>query len=193
MRRRGTITKWDDEKGFGFIAPNDRTDDVFLHRRGLPAGARRPKVGDVVHYELGFDTQRRRQAWKVTVGNPFGGMRVLWSLLVPSLALGAAGLAARARLIPMWVAILYLSASAVTVTAYALDKFRAQQGHWRISEGTLHLFELAGGWPGALAAQRILRHKTRKLSFQVVFWTIVFAHLAFWSWFAANGCGWIPR
>ena len=47
---------------------------------------------------------------------------------------------------------------------------------------TLHGLEAAGGWPGALVAQRVFRHKTRKRSFQIIFWLIVLAHLAFWGW-----------
>jgi hypothetical protein len=44
----------------------------------------------------------------------------------------------------------------------------------------LHLCELLGGWPGAFLAQYSLRHKNRKVSFQVVFWAIVAFHLFFW-------------
>ncbi len=47
---------------------------------------------------------------------------------------------------------------------------------WRIPESTLHLFELAGGWPGAFVAQRALRHKTAKTSYQFVFWVIILLH-----------------
>jgi uncharacterized membrane protein YsdA (DUF1294 family) len=44
--------------------------------------------------------------------------------------------------------------------------------------------ELVGGWPGALLAQQVFRHKTRKLSYQVVFWTIVVLHAVGWFlWF----------
>ena len=38
------------------------------------------------------------------------------------------------------------------------------QGAWRIREGTLHLVEALGGWPGAFLAQQTMRHKTVKLS-----------------------------
>ncbi|MDY7698634.1 DUF1294 domain-containing protein, partial [Pseudomonas aeruginosa] len=34
--------------------------------------------------------------------------------------------------------------------------------------------------PGALVAQQVFRHKTRKLSFQLVFWGIVLLHQLFW-------------
>jgi uncharacterized membrane protein YsdA (DUF1294 family) len=68
----------------------------------------------------------------------------------------------------------YLSlVSAVTYLVYRHDKRRAQSGGWRIPESTLHLLEMVGGWPGAFLAQRALRHKISKVSYQVVFWMII--------------------
>lgn len=66
--------------------------------------------------------------------------------------------------------------SVVTFLVYRHDKTRAQTRGWRIPESTLHLLELFGGWPGALLAQRFLRHKTSKTSYRVTFWTIVALH-----------------
>jgi len=66
--------------------------------------------------------------------------------------------------------------STLTYLLYLVDKHRAQKGAWRTPESTLHFFELIGGWPGAFLAQRHLRHKIRKVSYQVVFWLIVIAH-----------------
>jgi uncharacterized membrane protein YsdA (DUF1294 family) len=60
---------------------------------------------------------------------------------------------------------------------YATDKAQAGLAGRRVSERTLHLLALAGGWPGALVAQRYFRHKTRKVRFQVVFWLIVTGHV----------------
>ena len=60
---------------------------------------------------------------------------------------------------------------------YGFDKRCAQTGRRRVPENTLHLIAFLGGWPGALAAQRLFRHKTRKLSFQIVFWLLVMLHL----------------
>jgi uncharacterized membrane protein YsdA (DUF1294 family) len=39
----------------------------------------------------------------------------------------------------------------------------------------LHLLELLGGWLAAFLAQRRLRHKSSKGSYQFVFWLIVLA------------------
>lgn len=50
----------------------------------------------------------------------------------------------------------------------------------RISELQLHVFELLGGSPGSFIAQKFLHHKTRKLSYQIVFWMVVLMHCAFW-------------
>jgi uncharacterized membrane protein YsdA (DUF1294 family) len=60
-------------------------------------------------------------------------------------------------------------ASLVSMAAFGLDKRRARAGKWRISETTLHLLALAGGFPGGFAAMQLFRHKRRKPSFVVVY------------------------
>jgi len=76
--------------------------------------------------------------------------------------------------------ILYLFFSIITLIFYIVDKQRAKNQAWRIPEITLHLLELAGGWPGALIAQYWIRHKNAKKSYQIVFWLIVFSHFLSW-------------
>ncbi|MGZ8910281.1 MAG: DUF1294 domain-containing protein [Methylococcaceae bacterium] len=58
----------------------------------------------------------------------------------------------------------YVFMSILCYFFYRMDKRYAQTGQYRISEKRLHTFELLGGWPGGLIAQRTLRHKNRKLS-----------------------------
>ena len=70
---------------------------------------------------------------------------------------------------------IYALVSLLTFFLYWRDKHSALKDHWRTPETTLHFFELAGGWPGALVAQQVFRHKTRKLSYQLTFWLIVAA------------------
>lgn len=70
----------------------------------------------------------------------------------------------------------WLALSAFAIFAYRSDKRSAKTGEWRVSEATLHLTALMGGWPGAFLAQRVFRHKTAKLSFQLIFWMIVLLH-----------------
>ena len=73
----------------------------------------------------------------------------------------------------------YCFLSIVSFLTYRRDKAAAVALDWRVRERTLLLRDLLGGWPGGLAAQWYYRHKTRKLSFQIRFWLIVFIHQFF--------------
>lgn len=75
----------------------------------------------------------------------------------------------------------YLAASGLTFVVYGFDKRRAVDGGRRVRERTLHLLELAGGWPGALLAQSVFRHKRRKRGYMAVFAGIVLLHVAGWA------------
>lgn len=76
--------------------------------------------------------------------------------------------------------LLYPVLSLLAYALYGDDKSRAKRKAWRISEQTLHLCELAGGWMGGFIAQRILRHKSQKESYQAAFWAIVIIHYIAW-------------
>lgn len=76
--------------------------------------------------------------------------------------------------------------SAIAFVLYALDKRRARENQWRISEATLHTIELLGGWPGGIAGRAILRHKSSKLSFRAVSWLIIAGHLGLIAWWVAE-------
>ena len=80
--------------------------------------------------------------------------------------------------IPLWIPAVYLGASVVSFAAYGLDKSAAKSGRRRVSEQSLLLLGLVGGWPGALVAQQVFRHKTRKRSFRRAFWFTVVVNVA---------------
>lgn len=81
-----------------------------------------------------------------------------------------------------WILGFYAVMSLVTYVIYAWDKAAAAQGRWRVRERSMLLCEFLGGWPGAACARKIMRHKTRKTSYLVWSWIIIFAHVAFWGW-----------
>jgi uncharacterized membrane protein YsdA (DUF1294 family) len=103
-----------------------------------------------------------------------------WAMLFAALLSGAV----LAGAMPVIVALAYLVLSLVTFLAYALDKSAAEAGRWRTQESTLHLFGLAGGWPGALLAQQLLRHKSSKREFQAAFWMTVMLNCGALVWLA---------
>lgn len=75
------------------------------------------------------------------------------------------------------LAAIYLLMSLWCYGAYRRDKLAAISGVRRTPERRLHLYELLGGWPGALLAQQIMWHKTSKQPYQLIFWLIVLLHL----------------
>ncbi|MBL8762900.1 MAG: DUF1294 domain-containing protein [Phycisphaerae bacterium] len=80
---------------------------------------------------------------------------------------------------------LYALTSLGALLAYAWDKLAARRGGRRVRERTLHLLELAGGWPGALLAARLLRHKTHDMPFVAIRRAIVALHVSGWLGLAA--------
>ena len=76
-----------------------------------------------------------------------------------------------------WMLVLVGAASILSFVEYWRDKRAAIAGRRRVRESTLHLLDLVGGWPGGLLAQRLFRHKSRKRSFQTVFWVTVVANV----------------
>ena len=48
----------------------------------------------------------------------------------------------------------------VTFLVYGIDKWKAKQGSWRISEATLLILAVIGGSIGALLGMRVWHHKT---------------------------------
>lgn len=51
MRRAGTLAKWNDDRGFGFILPNQAGEEIFVHISAFPKDGVRPTVGEVVSFE----------------------------------------------------------------------------------------------------------------------------------------------
>ncbi|MDQ7731658.1 DUF1294 domain-containing protein [Halomonas sp. SpR1] len=76
----------------------------------------------------------------------------------------------------------YAVVSILAYIIYAIDKKAAIKNRRRVSEKSLHLLGVLGGWPGALLAQQRLRHKTRKTAFQMTFWLTVILNLACAGW-----------
>jgi len=202
MERLGKVSEWNDDRGFGFVASLDgEPARVFFHVRDYRLDGRRPELGELVKFtaQRQPDGKWRAHAVRRTAPAARAAKSPLRSsapatprpesALPGAVATIAYGLliawAIRSGRLPFEAVFVVLALSAITFVAYALDKQAAQTGRWRTPESTLHLLELAGGWPGAWIAQQWLRHKSRKPAYRVVFWVMVVLHggvLAAWLW-----------
>jgi uncharacterized membrane protein YsdA (DUF1294 family)/cold shock CspA family protein len=195
MRFEGTLKSWEDDRGFGFIQPDQGGDEIFVHIKAMVNREGRPQVGQRFTFEVELGPQGKKRAKAVLpfrAATPIKSTRstnptryqerpARWStatiLAIPIFALIFVGVMITWRP-PVIVGLAYLGLSIVTFIAYALDKSAAVRGDWRTPENTLHTLALAGGWPGALLAQQLLRHKSTKAEFRWFFWTTVVVNIA---------------
>ncbi|MCQ8117541.1 cold shock domain-containing protein [Methylomonas rosea] len=59
---KGVLKTWKDDRGFGFIQPDNGDKDIFVHISSLKGMARRPVRGDVLFYEVARDTGGKLKA-----------------------------------------------------------------------------------------------------------------------------------
>jgi len=179
MRFEGTLTSWNDERGFGRIESSQGGEPIFVHVSAWPRGTSRPQLGQSVTFEveLGPKGKRAKSVQLAQVRRPprqsESAARAQWGtatlFAIPAFLVAYTVVAVLWKP-PLWVAGLYVGLSVITFLAYALDKSAASSGAWRTPENTLHMLALAGGWPGALLAQQFLRHKSTKQPFRQIFW-----------------------
>ena len=132
---------------------------------------------------------RKRPAAKKKAVPAKRASRGAWRTLAAAAWAGAVVASVLADRLPAWAGLGLLALSIVTLAVYGLDKSAAQHGQWRTPEQTLHVLSLIGGWPGALLAQAVFRHKTSKVSFQGGFAATVVVNGAVMAWLVMRGVG----
>jgi len=183
MRFEGIIKSWSAERAFGFIEPSQGGQEIFVHITALPARTGRPALNQRVSFELELNAEGKKRAKNVRLVKPARTPRprtsspaATWGgatlFVVPAFAALYFGLTLLWRIPPL-VAGAYFALSVLCFVMYAADKSAAQSGGWRTQESTLLFLGLLGGWPGAILAQQLLRHKSTKASFRSAFWSTV--------------------
>lgn len=192
MRLTGTVVNWNDDRGFGFVKPSDGGPDLFLHIRAFQDELERPSDGMSVSYEAAVNQEGKLRAERVVIAGQkwsktptvqhvgatvAGYLAVLFFAPVVVLEIVFWGM-------PVWVIYIYLGLSLASLLLYWQDKRASASGSWRVRESDLHLLGILGGWPGAVVAQNVFRHKTKKASFARFFWITVMLNVLL---FAAVG------
>ncbi|MFA5243417.1 MAG: cold shock domain-containing protein [Sulfuricella sp.] len=62
MHIEGTLTKWNDDRGFGFITPSQGGPEVFVHISAFPKGYQRPKLGEQLTFEIEVAEDGKKKA-----------------------------------------------------------------------------------------------------------------------------------
>jgi cold shock CspA family protein len=62
MRIEGTLSKWNDDRGFGFITPAQGGQDVFVHISAFPRDGVRPSLGERLTFEIDTDSKGKKSA-----------------------------------------------------------------------------------------------------------------------------------
>lgn len=192
-RVAGRISDWQDDKGFGFVVPHGGGDRAFVHINDFQRGSRRPVTGDLISYVPAKDQRGRFNAKEIR----HAGQKIViprtpsrprrWRAGVGIASLASSVVLAATEVIPFTLVTTVFGLSTLTYIIYGLDKLAAKKRGQRTRENALHLFGLAGGWPGALIAQQQFRHKTIKQPFQTIFWGTVLINVTAVAWLVQSG------
>lgn len=68
MRTHGTLTKWNDERGYGFVTLPSSGTELFVHISAFPRDGMRPRVGEMLAFDIERGTDGRDRA--VNIARP---------------------------------------------------------------------------------------------------------------------------
>jgi uncharacterized membrane protein YsdA (DUF1294 family) len=161
----------------------------FFHIRSLEQRGPRPAIGLAVSFALEQQEGKPPAAIRVRyadkrIANAVEsrrGFAIDWCIATLQLA-GLAVALGRGAL-PLWTGGVAAAGSALAFVRYNVDKRSAEKGLRRTPESAL-LASSVLGWPGALAAMQLFRHKSSKESFYIPFRLIGVAVAAALGWLA---------
>ena len=201
MQLTGKVVFWRDDKGFGFVVCDQTQQKLFFHIRDHAGTEGRPQMGDTLQFSVKQDKQGRDIAapWQfVTSQSTASAASPKAAVHSDSLSIQYANQIALLFRISFLIAViiallfgrllyilplLYLEASLFTYWLYKTDKEAAIARHGnRLTEESLQLFSLIGGWPGAYLAQQQLAHKRSKLPFRREFGFVIVGNTLLLIW-----------
>ena len=193
MPRSGELVQWNNKGGYGFVR-DAAGNDFYVHISKLADGDLRPRIGDLLAFDIASGRNGRPAAINVSVATAAPlpersmrdikrapsdisrfkiGLRTTAATMMTLLILLAIGTGR----VPVWLGGTYALMGAASALLYRFDKVYALNGRWRVSETNLHVVDLCFGIIGGLAAQEVYRHKTVKPRFVAATWTIALFHV----------------
>ncbi|WP_343880447.1 cold shock domain-containing protein [Rhodanobacter caeni] len=150
MRSHGTLVKWNDDRGFGFIEPATGTEEIFVHVSAFPRDGVRPRIGELVSFEIDLRQDGKKRAVRImrpgsrragppaaTHGAPPATRRAGTAVMILGLlALGVAGWYGRAWLAPGRAAHTEPAAHAIRARPSIPDQTFSCDGRTRCSQMT---------------------------------------------------------
>lgn len=70
MRFTGTLSKWNDDRGFGFITPTAGGQEIFVHISAFPRDGKRPAIGEALSFEIEIGKENKKAAKAVARPQP---------------------------------------------------------------------------------------------------------------------------
>lgn len=141
MRIDGTLTKWNDDRGFGFITPAQGGLEIFAHISAFPKDGQRPHPGDRVTFEIGTGKDGKKQARNILC--PARKTETPYRLSMPARRDDSPGLLR--RLVPL---LLVVGLGAFAYTKYTDDSIsQAADGAASLSAGDVPSGVAAAGTP----------------------------------------------
>ena len=190
MRQKGKIINWNDDKGFGFIAPINGGKQLFIHINSFKS-RNNPSINQIITYDISRNIQGRICAVNAlklgeTPSKKIRNRSYHSSIIIVFIFAIFLVLSVLLAKLPIIILVFYFLTSLITFIIYAVDKSAAQNETRRTPESILHLLSLVGGWSGALIAQQKLRHKSKKQPFRTIFWMTVIINFFVFIWLFGN-------
>ena len=60
MRTHGTVVRWNEERGFGFVRPAGKDSELFIHISAFPRGGPLPHAGELISFEIDTSAEKPR-------------------------------------------------------------------------------------------------------------------------------------
>jgi cold shock CspA family protein len=111
MRFDGKLEEWNDERAVGLITPSKGGDPVFVHISAFHDDRRRPRIGELLSFEVESDGAGKRSAINVRRPRREGLISGDWSPIRAT------------RSLPSRLAAVAFAVALIAIAAYAYMKF----------------------------------------------------------------------